>query len=76
MADGNLPPEILYRICADIVVEYVDYAITLPSTKRSDEDKRHHNPIIPLLAVNHAFRASTRKVLSDVLGIPQDDDGR
>ena len=76
MSEGNLPAEILYHIVANVVAEYVGFAITAPPDKLPDNGKDPQNPIIPLFAVNHAFRASVRKVLSDAFGIPQDDEGR
>ena len=78
MDTTKLPNELLYNIVGYVISEYVDQVICCDGSQipSQPDDDPTTNPVLPLLQVSFQFRDGSRKVISDIFGIPRGSDGR
>lgn len=79
---ATLPPELLYDICAQVVVEYIDMAVAGPLIPQTDSlETSYAHRVMPLkrdicslLLASKQIHDVTEKVFQDIFLYDQPDD--
>lgn len=79
---ATLPPELLYDICAQVVVEYIDMAVAGPLFPQTDSPETSYThramplkrDICSLLLASKQIHDVTEKVFQDIFLYDQPDD--